>query len=245
MTIWFPTTKSQESPQFSCMHVTCDISFEKSWWNIQLCFRPHFNQRFTCKIISPQSRKSPRCGKWHLDTNPMARHRVYYKGEGGDFPQVWAVMNFARLCLLMVRLCTKMFQLHTNQLIIWFVQVYVSNWCFSFFLVPIPEFHHAPLPPQSATSQGACPNFLFFHCFCLRLTFECIKELRNTSTTLPWSLMDMYITSWRSWRIPPHTSTSLIFSVPHKRHALKICQQQRKMGTLSIPYTTLIGTHMQ
>jgi len=26
--------------------------------------------------------------KCHLDAGPMASHRVYYKGEAGDFPQV-------------------------------------------------------------------------------------------------------------------------------------------------------------
>jgi hypothetical protein len=26
--------------------------------------------------------------KWHLSVGPMARHKVYYKGEGGGFPQV-------------------------------------------------------------------------------------------------------------------------------------------------------------
>jgi hypothetical protein len=40
-------------------------------------------------------------------------------------------------------------------------------------------------------------------------------------------VMGMYITSWRSWRIPPRTSTSLIFLVPHKCHALRTCQQQK------------------
>ncbi len=30
---------------------------------------------------------SPRT-KCHLDAGPMAIHRVYYKGEGGGFPQV-------------------------------------------------------------------------------------------------------------------------------------------------------------
>ncbi len=37
----------------------------------------------------------------------MARHRGYYKGEGGGFSQVWTVMNLANLCLPVVRLCTK------------------------------------------------------------------------------------------------------------------------------------------
>jgi hypothetical protein len=31
--------------------------------------------------------------KCHLDVGLMERHRIYYKGEGGGFPQVWAVMS--------------------------------------------------------------------------------------------------------------------------------------------------------
>ncbi len=31
--------------------------------------------------------------KWHLGASPMARHREYYKGEGGGFPQVWAMVS--------------------------------------------------------------------------------------------------------------------------------------------------------
>ncbi len=47
--------------------------------------------------MGPQSRESPKCGnpgtKWHLDVDPVARHKVYYKGEGGGFPQVQAVVS--------------------------------------------------------------------------------------------------------------------------------------------------------
>jgi hypothetical protein len=66
--------------------------------------------------------------KWHLGADPMARHIVYYKGEGGGFPQVWTTVNLVRSCLPIVRPCTKMLQLHSNQLVIWFVQVCVSDW---------------------------------------------------------------------------------------------------------------------
>jgi hypothetical protein len=45
--------------------------------------------------------------KWHLGANPMVRHRVYYKGEGGSFPQVRAMVNLVNLCLFVVSLCTK------------------------------------------------------------------------------------------------------------------------------------------
>jgi len=33
-----------------------------------------------------------------LSAGPVARHKVYYKGEGGGFPQVWAMVNLVNLC---------------------------------------------------------------------------------------------------------------------------------------------------
>jgi hypothetical protein len=45
--------------------------------------------------------------KWHLGVGPMARHKVYYKGEGGGFPQVWAMVSFVSPNLPMTRLSTK------------------------------------------------------------------------------------------------------------------------------------------
>jgi hypothetical protein len=45
--------------------------------------------------------------KCHLDAGPVARYRVYYKGEGGGFPQVRAMVSLVNLSLLMVRMCTK------------------------------------------------------------------------------------------------------------------------------------------
>jgi hypothetical protein len=38
-----------------------------------------------------------------------------------------------------------------------------------------------PLYPQSAASQGACPNFLLFRYFHLGLPFESIKEVGSAS----------------------------------------------------------------
>jgi hypothetical protein len=46
---------------------------------------------------------------------------------------------------------------------------------------PIPELQHAPPPPQSATSQGACLDSLLFRWFPFGLTFESIKELGGAS----------------------------------------------------------------
>jgi len=66
--------------------------------------------------------------KWHLGAGHVAKHIVYYVGEGGGFPQIWAMMNLVSPCLPVVRSCTKGFQLHTNQPIVWFVQVHVRKW---------------------------------------------------------------------------------------------------------------------
>jgi hypothetical protein len=41
--------------------------------------------------------------KWHLRASPMANHKIYYKGEGGGFPQVQAVVSFVNSSLPMVR----------------------------------------------------------------------------------------------------------------------------------------------
>jgi len=56
--------------------------------------------------ISGLPDKSPET-KCHLDVGLMERHRVYYKGEGGGFPQVWAMVNLVSPRLPVVRLKTK------------------------------------------------------------------------------------------------------------------------------------------
>jgi len=56
--------------------------------------------------------------KWHLGAGPVARHKVYYKGKSDGFFQVQVVMNLVNLCLLVLRPCTKVLALCTNQLIV-------------------------------------------------------------------------------------------------------------------------------
>jgi len=45
--------------------------------------------------------------KCHLDVGLMGRHIIYYKGEGGGFPQVQVVVNFVSLSLPMAHPSTK------------------------------------------------------------------------------------------------------------------------------------------
>jgi hypothetical protein len=68
--------------------------------------------------MKPQSYKRPNSrnfktpiwesqDKSHLDVGLMESHKVYYKGEGGGFPQVWVVVNLVSLSLPMACPNTK------------------------------------------------------------------------------------------------------------------------------------------
>jgi hypothetical protein len=55
--------------------------------------------------------------KSHLDVAPVERHKVYYKGEGGGFPQVRAVMSLVCPCCPWLVLAPKVLQLCTNHFV--------------------------------------------------------------------------------------------------------------------------------
>jgi hypothetical protein len=86
--------------------------------------------------------------KCHLDASPMAKHIVYYKGKVVASPKSgpWWVL-WIRVCPWVV-LARKVLQLCTNQLVVWFVQVRVSDWLLVILPSLILEPHHAPLPPK-------------------------------------------------------------------------------------------------
>jgi hypothetical protein len=129
-----PTRKNQESTRFIWLQTTCHIPLESSRRELQLFFRLHFDQRFSRKVMRLQSRGSPRWRdsplagfrdshtgvlgeKSHLDVGPMERSRIYYKGEGGGFPQVQDVVSLVCLCCLWFVLARRVFQLCTNHFV--------------------------------------------------------------------------------------------------------------------------------
>jgi hypothetical protein len=65
--------------------------------------------------------------KCHLDVGLVERHKVYYKGEGGGFSQVRAVVSLVSLSCPWLVLAPKVFQLCTNHLVFGLVQVHVSD----------------------------------------------------------------------------------------------------------------------
>jgi hypothetical protein len=55
--------------------------------------------------------------KSYLDVGPVERCRVYYKGEGGGFPQVRAVVSLVCPCCPWLVLAPKVLQLCTNHFV--------------------------------------------------------------------------------------------------------------------------------
>jgi hypothetical protein len=104
----------------------------------------------------------------------IIRGKVVASPKSGPWWILWV-----RICLWLV-LAPKVFQLCTNQLVVWFMHIWWVIKCSSFFLVPSRSFN-TPLYPQSVTSQGACPDSLLFCCFHFKFAFESIKELGSAS----------------------------------------------------------------
>ncbi len=139
VSIWFSIIKSWGSPWFTCVQVACHISLESSWQGLQLILRYHFNQRSTQDVMGLQSRGSLNFGKfwvnlWVLGQNDICMQPLWLiieniiKGKVVASPKSgpWWVL-WIYVCLWFVR-ARKMFQLHINQLVVWFVQVHVNNW---------------------------------------------------------------------------------------------------------------------
>jgi hypothetical protein len=97
--------------------------------------------------------------KSHLDVGPMERCKVYYKGEGGGFPQVRAVVSLVCPCCPWFVLASKVLQLHTNHFM-WLLcrLVWVSEAC-QLFLVPS-RSSSMPLYPSKCCELGSVPRLL-------------------------------------------------------------------------------------
>jgi hypothetical protein len=66
MLIWLQAIKSQEWPWNKCLKVSCHISLKISWRKLQLCFRPHLNQRSAQEVMAFQNAESPNFGSFGI-----------------------------------------------------------------------------------------------------------------------------------------------------------------------------------
>jgi hypothetical protein len=157
------------------VQVACDIPLERSRWRLQLCLTPHCDRRFAREVMCPQSRGSPSCGnfgtptcesgtKSHLDVALVERRKVYYKGEGGGFPQVRAVVNLACPSCPWLILAPKVLQLCTNHFVLVLCRsMWVIETC-QFFLVPS-RSSSTPLYPSIVLRAREQPRLLVLPLF--------------------------------------------------------------------------------
>ncbi len=115
--------------------------------------------------------------KSHLDVCPVERCRVYYKGEGGGFPQVRVVVSLVCPCYPWLVLAPKVFQLCTNHLALVLCRsVWVSEAC-QLLLVPSRSSNTPFYPSKVLQAKEHAPTPYSFVVFYLGFTFESLKEL--------------------------------------------------------------------
>jgi hypothetical protein len=118
---------------------------------------PHF-RNFETPTWESRDKKPFRCG-------PLERHKVHYKGEGGGFPQVRAVVSLMCPSCSCLVLAPKVLQQCSNHLVLVLCRsVWVSKTC-HFFLIPSRSSSTPPLPLYSVANQGACPDSSSFRYF--------------------------------------------------------------------------------
>jgi hypothetical protein len=127
--------------------------FPKSWGS----------NRDSFGTISELQLRSPG-KKSHMDVASVESCRVYYKGEGGGFPQVQAMVSLVCPCCSWFVLAPKVLQLCTNNFV-WVLcrLVWVSKAC-QIFLVPS-RSSSTPLYPSKCRELGSVPRLLVLPLF--------------------------------------------------------------------------------
>jgi hypothetical protein len=168
--IWLPTRKSQESTQFTWLQRACNLCWKALNKNYNFASNCISIPSLFAKLWGSKVAGIPICAfqdshsrvpgeKNHLDVGFMASHKIYYKGEGGGFPQVRAVMNLVCPCCSWLILAPKVLQLCINHFV-WVVwrPVWVSEAC-QLFLVPSWS-SNTPLYPSKCCELGSMPQLL-------------------------------------------------------------------------------------
>jgi hypothetical protein len=103
--------------------------------------------------------------KSHSDVGAAERHKKYYMGEGDGFPRVRAMMSLVSPELPMACPSTKGARKNDlTNLLVGLMQVWVSKWGLSLFLVPSRSSNMPPLPPLVLWARERTPGSQHFHC---------------------------------------------------------------------------------
>ncbi len=105
--------------------------------------------------------------KSHLDVGPMERCRVYYKGKGGGFLQVWAVVYLVCPGCMWFVLAPEVLKLCINHLVLVLCKpMWVSEAC-QFFLVPSRSSNMPLYPSKVLRARERVPQLLALPMFSL------------------------------------------------------------------------------
>jgi hypothetical protein len=130
--------KVRNRPNFlACRwRATYQWNFQK---DLQFCFKHHLDRRFACKVMGPKFVRIRTMGisrlpfgspktKCHLDVGPWPTTKYIIRWKVVASPKfgLWWVL-WIQVCPWL-NLAPKVLNLCTNQLIVWFVQVSVSDW---------------------------------------------------------------------------------------------------------------------
>jgi hypothetical protein len=142
--------------------------------------------------------------KSHLDVAPVESCGVYYKGEGGGYPQVRAVVCLVSPSCPWFVLAPKVFQLCTNHFVLVLCRsMWVIEAC-HFFLVPSRSSSTPFYPSKVLRARERAPTPCSFDIFSLGLTFESLKELGACHPCLPpfimWFLGWKMHPLWSRWK---------------------------------------------
>jgi hypothetical protein len=83
LTVWLPTTKSQELTQSWCLQVKCDTLFESSQGELQVRFRPRPNRRSKWEVMNTQSPESPNRDNFGIPLWESRGKEPFECGRGG------------------------------------------------------------------------------------------------------------------------------------------------------------------
>jgi hypothetical protein len=114
--------------------------------------------------------------KSHLDVATVESYIIYYKGEGGGFPQVRAMVCLVSPSCPWLVLAPKVLQLCTNHFVLVLCRsMWIIEAC-HFFLVPSWSSNKPFYPSQVLQAKALALIFCSSAIFILGLTFESLKE---------------------------------------------------------------------
>jgi hypothetical protein len=148
--------------------------------------------------------------KNYLDVSSVASHRIYYKGEGGGFLQVWAVVSLVCPCCPWPVLAPRVFQLCINHFV-WVVcrPMWVSE-AFQLFLIAS-RSSNTPFYPSKCCELRSVPRLLPLM---LSSTWIHIWVLLGVGSASPSPSVIGYH-SWNIWpSIGPPSPSSLLVPYP-------------------------------